>query len=167
MTSLPTYSFLPWLRQGLANTITAADHDPNIKRRASTRVDLQISGDPVAAGAELTQTVSQDIALFGPGDIIGIENRAIFRTDPPRDPWITNYESNYLAAIEFYDEDFLWRYTPAAPAGVMLRPWIALIVLKENEFTEGQNVLNRPLPYITVTDAKVFPPADELWAWAH
>jgi hypothetical protein len=165
MTTLPTYSFLPWLRQGLASTITAADHDPNVKRRAATHVELQISGDPVGGGAELTQTVAQDIALFGPGDIIGIDNRAILRTDPH--PWITNYESNYLAAIEFYDEDFPWRYMPAAPDGAKLRPWIALIVLKESEFTEGQNVLNRPLPYITVPDANVFPPADELWAWAH
>ena len=57
--------------------------------------------------------------------------------------------------IEFYDEDFPWRYTPAAPDGGKLRPWIALIVLKETEFTEGQNVLNRPLPYITVPDASV------------
>src|SRR3984893_6665182 len=55
--------------------------------------------------AELVQTISRDVALYGPGDIVGIEARAIFRTDPPTSPFIANYESNYLAAIEFYHED--------------------------------------------------------------
>jgi len=63
----------------------------------------------------------------------------------------------------------LWRYTPAVPdnAGLHLRPWIALVVLEESEFSEGKNIADRPLPYITVSDASVFPPADQLWAWAH
>ena len=40
--------------------------------------------------------------------------------------------------IEFYDEDFPFRYTPASPANGSkhLRPWLALFVLKENEFLE-------------------------------
>ncbi len=167
MKTIATYSFLPWLRQGVANTIKSADGDPAVKVRASINVALQLSGDPVGGGPELTQAISQDVALYGPGDIIGIDSRAIIRTEPR--PWITNFEANYLPAVEFYDEDFLWRYTPAAAdsSGLHLRPWIALIVLAENEFQEGQNTLNRPLPYITVPDASVFPPADQLWAWAH
>ena len=48
-----------------------------------------------------------------------------------------------------------------------LRPWLALIVLTEGEFTDGKNVKDRPLPYIDVADLGVFPRADELWAWAH
>ena len=62
------------------------------------------------------------------------------RTEP-RD-WITNFEPNYLPQIEFYDEDFPWRYTPAAPSGsgLRLRPWIALVVLGEDEFEDGKNV---------------------------
>jgi hypothetical protein len=165
MTPLATYSFLPWLRQGIANTIASADGDQSVKTRASIPVALEIDGDPVTGGPEKTAQVTQQIALFGPGDIVGIDSRAIFRTDPH--PWITNYESNYLAAIEFYDEDFPWRYTPAAPNNVRLRPWIALVVLQESEFEEGKNVLGRPLPYITVKDSKFLPPAGELWAWAH
>jgi hypothetical protein len=162
-----TYSFLPWLRQGVANTITTADLDASVKARASTHVELKLSGDPVAGGAELTASIAQDIALYGPGDLTGIDPRAVIRTDPRN--WITNVEANYLPAIDFYDADFPWRYTPAAPdpAGLRLRPWITLIVLAESEFAEGQNVASRPAPYITVPDASVFPAAAELWAWAH
>ena len=74
-------------------------------------MELDLAGNPVGGGAPLTATVAQDIALYGPGDIVGIDARAVIRTEP-RD-WITNFESNYLAAIDFYDEDFPWRYTPA------------------------------------------------------
>jgi hypothetical protein len=165
--SIATYSFLPWLRAGVANTIATADGDPAVKARASVHFALTLSGDPVHGGAELTQDVAHDVALYGPGDIVGIDPRAIVRTEPR--PWVTNFESNFLAAIDFYDEDFPWRYTPAAPggAGLKLRPWIALVALTEQEFTDGKNVANRPLPYVTVANANVFPPAADLWAWAH
>jgi hypothetical protein len=167
MKIIATYSFLPWLRQGVANTITAADGDTTIKTRATINVALQLSGQPVGGGAPLTQGLSQSIALYGPGDIVGIDSRAIVRLEPRN--WITNFESNYFPAIDFYDEDFPWRYTPATPdgTGLRLRPWIALVLLQESEFTEGQNASQRPLPYVTVPDATVFPPADQLWAWAH
>jgi hypothetical protein len=164
---IATYSFLPWLRQGLANTITAQDLDAAVHTRASTHVELQLSGDPVGGGAELTASIAQDIALYGPGDVIGIDPRAVIRTDPYN--WITNFEGNYLPAIDFCDADFPWRYTPAAPdpTGLKLRPWITLIVLADGEFDEGQDVAARPSPYISVPDTSVFPPAGELWAWAH
>ena len=167
MKTIANYGFLPWLRQGVANTITSADGDPSVKVRASIHVDLKLSGDPVGGGAELTNTITQDVALFGPGDIIGIESRAIVRTEPRQ--WITNFESNFLAAIDFYDEDFAWRYTPAAPdgSGLRLRPWIALVVLSEDEFKEVRNAPQGAQPSITVKDEKLFPPAADLWAWAH
>jgi len=167
MSDYPSYSFLPWLRQGIANTITTADGDASVKTRATVDVTLQATGAAVGGGPPLVQSVSQNIALYGPGDIVGIDVNAIVRTDPR--PWITNYESNYLAAIEFYDEDFPWRYTPAAPdgSGLHLRPWIFLLVLKEDEFAEGANALGRPLPFIEVDNTSVFPSAADLWAWAH
>jgi hypothetical protein len=164
---MPSYSFLPWLRTGIAGTITTADGDTGVKTRATVNVSLQASGASVGGGPAITQNISQDIALYGPGDIIGVDAKAVIRTDPHA--WITNYEANYLAAVEFYDEDFPWRYTPAAPdgSGLHLRPWIFLLVLKEDEFTEGRDTVGRPLPYIVPNDASVFPPAPDIWAWAH
>jgi hypothetical protein len=164
---LSTYSFLPWLRQGLANNVAATDFDANIKLRATIPVQLAISGEAVSGGELSLPPILKNIQLFGPGDIVGIESRAIIRTEPRN--WITNFEPNYLPCIEFYDEDFPWRYTPAAPDGATtrLRPWIMLVVLKEGEFAEGTNVKDKPLPFIKVTDMSLFPPAEQLWAWAH
>jgi hypothetical protein len=163
---LATYSFLPWLRQGLANQIQSADFDNNVKVRAQVTVALEARGDKLDGGTSVIP-VSKQVALFGPGDIVGIDRRAIFRVEP-RD-WIANFEPNYLPHIEFYDEDFPWRYTPAAPDGGTgrLRPWITLAVLKESEFIEGRNIKDKPLPYVDIADLGVFPRADELWAWAH
>jgi len=164
---LGTYSFLPWLRRGLANQIQSADLDASVKVRASVNVQLDLAGDKVDGTGKATDSVSRPVALFGPGDIQGIDRRAIVRVEP-RD-WITNYEPNYLPHIEFYDEDFPWRYTPAAPdaAKGRLRPWIMLIVLTEDEFKDGKDMRDKPLPYVDVPDAPVFPAPEGLWAWAH
>ena len=165
--TIATYTFLPWLRQGIANKIASGDMDTAIKVRAAVTVDLTLTGNGLN-GNPLTDTVSKDVQLYGPGDIVGIDPKAIVKVEPHH--WITNFEPNYLPFIEFYDEDFPWRYTPAAPdmGKDRLRPWIALVILKEGDFTEAKNIKDKPLSYITVDDAATkFPPADQLWAWAH
>jgi hypothetical protein len=165
-TTLGTYSFLPWLRQGIAGQITAQDGDPSPVQRASVHVQLKLSGERIGGGAAFEEPVDRNVQLYGPGDIVGIDRRAIVRREP-RD-WITNFEPNYLAHIEFYDEDFPWRYTPAAPDGsrLRLRPWITLIVLEEGEFIDAGGV-EQPLASIDVLNHDAFPNADDLWAWAH
>jgi hypothetical protein len=160
------YSFLPWLRQGIGSRVTAADLDESVHLRASMRVDLRLSGERVDGGGSLEAAIGRDVELFGPGDVVGIDSRAIVRTEP-RD-WTTNHEPNYVAHIEFYDEDFPWRYTPAAPSGdrLRLRPWLTLVVLEEEvEFSEAGG--QRPLPSIVVTTPAALPAAEDLWAWAH
>ena len=164
---LGSYTFLPWLRQGISRTVTAADHDKSVRFRATTPVELSLTGQPLPGTGALATTVKRNVELYGPGEVVGIETRAVIRTDPR--PWITDVEPNYLAHIEFYDEDFPWRYTPAAPNSLALRPWITLVVLKEGaEFDEGTTIAGRPLPFITVKDfTNTFPKAGDLWAWAH
>ena len=167
--TLGTYSFLPWLRLGMANNIAAADNDPMVKTRASIEVKLSISGKAVSGQPDLAATVSRNVALYGPGDIVGIDPKAVVKVEP-RD-WITNFETNYMPYIEFYDEDFPWRYTPAAPdlARHRLRPWLALVVLKEDEFIDAPVQSSRPLPAIDLKKPPkdILPPADQLWAWSH
>jgi hypothetical protein len=164
----PTYTFLPWLRLGVANSIQQADGDSSVLLRATIPVDLTLSATALD-GSSPAQQVSRAVQVYGPGDIVGIDPKAIVKVDP-RD-WITNFEPNYLPYVEFYDEDFPWRYTPAAAAGERLRPWIALVVLKEGEFEDVQNMQGRPLPAFKLTGGKqpqdLFPPPDQLWAWAH
>ena len=158
-----TYTFLPWIRQGVANRISA----PATAQRATIDVSIDIEGAKKGGGT-VSASVTKAVELYGPGDIIGVDSAQVNRVEPAN--WVTNYEPNYLAAIEFYDEDFPWRYTPAAPDDRKLSPWLALIVLQEGtEFKEGASVAGRPLPFVEVTAdfADVFPDAAEAWAWAH
>ena len=165
------YSFLPWLRSGIATKIVAP---AGTDSRANLPVTLHVAGDAVIAGAPpIGVDVVRNVQIYGPGDVIGVDGRAVSRIEPR--PWITNVEPNYLAHIEFYDEDFPWRYSPAGAqgAGGRLTPWLALIVLAgdkdgaNGEFTDGAAGAGRPLPFITVLDAAVLPPPVQLGAFAH
>ncbi len=157
--SIATYSFLPYLRQGIANNVQSSGG-----ARGTFTVKLDVHGDEI-----ITPVSDKSVEIYGPGDIVGIDVRTIVKTDPLNR--ITNFESNYLTYIDFYDEDFPWRYTPVPVAGQRLNPWIALIVLADGEFDEGQNLLNRPLPFFKLKSAATkdnfFPKKDQLWAWAH
>lgn len=166
MSDLGAYSFLPWLRQGLASRIRNADFDQAVRARVQVDVQLKVRAQKVGGGEQVTD-VTRAVGLFGPGDIVGIDRRAILRAEP-RD-WVTNFEPNYLAHVEFYDEDFPWRYTPAAAdeAAGRLRPWLTLVVLAEGEFSDRPATTDAPLPSIVVADRRLFPEAGELWAWAH
>ncbi|XXF74948.1 hypothetical protein P2318_17905 [Myxococcaceae bacterium GXIMD 01537] len=162
---LARYAFLPYLRQGLATHITQVDDlgkaTASHKERATVRVEARINGQ---GHAELRK----DLWLVGPGDITGLHASNIVRVEP-RDG-ATRCEPNYLAFIEFQEPDLLWRYTPAKPtANHRLRPWLALLVLQDDEFTRERG-LSGPLPVIQLHPAKLasaLPDPEELWAWAH
>lgn len=166
---LATYSFLPWLRQGIANSIVNPTDPTTVKLRASVPIKVNVSGTKPDGSALSPETIEQHIELYGPGDIIGIDSKAIVKTEPRN--WITNFEPNYLPYIDFYEEDFPWRYTPAAAIGDRLIPWLTLVVLKEEEFEDGKNMKDKPLPFFKLKDGfsaqDIFPKPDELWAWAH
>lgn len=158
------YTFTSWLRKGIGNRITEVDDlgtgsATAVKERARVPIDVMVNSQPV----------HKEFALLGPGDITGLIVPLIVRTEPL--PNITDFEPNYLAFIEFYDEDLLWCYTPARANADRHRPWLALLVLKEakdpndSEFTRNEKRL--PLPTVTVKTADALPPHDQSWAWGH
>jgi hypothetical protein len=158
--SLARYSYLAWLRRGAANAITVP---ATTKSRADVRVSLAVN-DGVTTGAP----IEKDFKLMGPGDVIGLNSDLVVRTEPRA--WVTDFEPNHFAFVEFYDEDFPWRHTPAlADPSHRLTPWISLLVLAESEFDRNL-VPGRPLTSVILKAteaASFFPPDDQLWAWAH
>jgi hypothetical protein len=162
-TEVAKYQFQSWTRKGISAHIKEQDTlgDPAVAlppgERATVPISVSINAEPQPP---------KDFALLAPGDITGLQKevqKMIVRTEPRN--WITNVEPNYLAFIEFYDEDFPWRFTPARPQGERLRPWLCLLVLKENEFKRDNGRL--PLPVIHVTAKEALPPSDETWLFAH
>ncbi|HMG93705.1 MAG TPA: hypothetical protein VK589_26790 [Chryseolinea sp.] len=151
------YQFHSWARKGISSNITEADDLGAGTSSGKERAEIAV---PVALNEA---GMTKNFMLIGPGDIIGINRDMIVRTEPLN--WITDFESNYLAFLEFYDEDFAWRYTPARPQGAKLRPWIFLLILKEEEFERTKRTV--PLPTIIVKSTDAFPPANETSLWAH
>ena len=156
------YTFSAWLRKGIGRSIVQADtlgaSGGAVKERATVPVDVNVN----------TRPVHKEFALMGPGDVTGIGQANVVRTEPH--DWVTDFEPNYLAFIEFYDEDLPWRYTPAAPAGDKLRPWLVLVVLEEDtDETPGEFTIERrmPLPVLKVSPDASLPSPAQTWAWAH
>jgi len=158
-----TYTFAPWLRRGIGARINEVDTlgsaPGGANERATVPIGVTLNGD----------AINKSFALIGPGDIIGVNRQMVVRTEPIA--WITNFEPNYLVFIEFYDEDFAWRYTPARASGDRLRPWLALFVLEDTDVAGAREFertdRRRPLPSIKVLKRDALPPHDQHWCWAH
>jgi hypothetical protein len=160
---LGSYHFLPWVRRGVA--LAARNADP-LRGPLPAHLDLDVKLTVQALRGGVVgdlQQVGPTARLHGPGDVIGIDPRHVTRTEPRA--FTPSFEANYLAAVEFDHPDFPWLFTPAAPSGDRLRPWLCLVALKQDEFTEANTAPN-PLPFITVTKP-VLPDLSDAWAWAH
>ncbi len=160
MSNIATYTFIPWVREGIANQMGGQSGV-----RATIPVELKVSGDAVEGGTVNRPSILKDIQIYGPGDITGLDAKTIIKVDP--EPNLSNFEPNYLPYIDFYDEDLPWRYSPVSPSGHRLQPWIMLVVLKDSEFENGKNIKDRPLPYMVPKAGAKLPPPSQLWAWAH
>ncbi|MGH1488512.1 MAG: hypothetical protein ACRBK7_03825 [Acidimicrobiales bacterium] len=158
-----TYRYLPWVRRGLAASITNPDTlDDRTAATASFEVATTINNaaDPVTT----------PLRLNGPGDVTGVDTRVITRTDPER--FVADFEPNNLATIEFDQPDFPWMFTPAkANAQGRLRPWLVLVVVENHQGVSISVRGDSPLPVLDIGSPAVA--ADELpnladsWAWAH
>lgn len=149
----------------MGNHLKENDFDNSVILRASVPVKLTLIGKKKSDDSDVPATVEKDIQLYGPGDIVGIDAKAIVKVEPRN--MITNFESNFLPYIEFYDEDFPWRYTPAKNKDHSLRPWITLVVLKEDEFDNEKGAPLLPAFKLKKSSAEVFPDAKTLAFWAH
>jgi hypothetical protein len=165
--SIP-YQFLPWARRGLARSHQNIDTGNNaLATRPKVNVGLTLQAKQDGAGAGVVSG-NIDLTLYGPGDIIGIDPRLIVRTEPKAN--ITNFEPNYLAAIDFDPPDFPWLLTPAkANSTNNLRPWLVLVVFEKSVGTPRVKP-GQPLPSVLFTADKVaseLPNLSESWLWAH
>lgn len=166
------YHFISTARSGLA---AAIDKDvANGKKRAQINVAIDVERHSVITGEWENDPfpIEQPIQLYGPGDIVGFDDRVIVRTDPKPDTG--NFEPNYFPAIEFADVDFVWRFSPKAAMERGLAPWIALIVLigedrGDSTRREYEDTVRgkRQLPVIKVFDQSNLPDLDHAWKWAH
>jgi hypothetical protein len=157
------FTFVSWVRRGLAGGISQPDQFPAGTPDIGASVTVRFNGDADEAFAELN--------LVGPGDIVGLDSNVIVRTWPPSDDPDAEFRS--YALLEFDQADLPWRYTPAKHSGEVgdgsdhLRPWFSLLVLEASEGSVAPSTPERPLPVLTVTAPGNLPDPNTAWAWAH
>jgi len=157
---LGEYTFLPWVRTGLAAAVTGpaaaeADKPP----RAKAKIKVTVQGDNGA-----TADVEKEVTLRGPGDVVGIDSNEIVRRVPA--PNSFNVEESFFAHVEFNRPELPWLFSPSAPDGnVRLTPWLALVVCEAERATVQPGPAG--LPQQLLTHMSELQPLDDAWAWAH
>jgi len=151
--ALESYDFVPYALTGLS----AAMQTPSGGARATTHVTVPISDDKGGSAK-----AEQDVTLFGPGDVLGVDPAQIVRRYPS--PGSTNAEETFHAHIEFDRPELPWAFSAHSP-GDRMPPWLALVVfeLDEVEWEPAQSGLQ---PVVSVS-ASLLPPLGSAWAWAH
>lgn len=165
-TLLGKHQYFPWLRRGASTAIDKTKvegTDGSTGRRADIPVGIKLKQTFGGADAG-SSTASITAELYGPGDVVGIDPRHVIRTEPRH--LTANYEPNYFAGIEFDHPEFPWLFTPAAPSGDRLRPWVSLICLKPAEIT-AFNAAAKPLPTVAIADPRALPDPADSYALAH
>jgi hypothetical protein len=155
MADAAVYGFLPWVRIGLASMAKTAP--------TQNFVSLQVG---LTVNTKAAPSVA--VRLFGPGQVTGIDPRAITRREPQ--PYSTSFEPNYFPAVEFATPDFPWMFSPSVPSGGALRPWLCLIAVKVRPgvaMVPRSNAL--PLLQFSAPASPVdeLPNLDEITTWAH
>lgn len=163
-TELGKHIFLPWIRRGVGTQLSRVDGDANAAPRATLDAGITIGPGPLSNAGPPTVV---PLSLFGPGDVTALDPRVVIRTWPRPD--VFDAEPNFFPLIELQPADLPWRYTPArANAKDRLRPWLSLIVLRDDEIASlAVPSAEQPQAVVTVKSATSLPLLDQSWAWAH
>lgn len=133
--------FFSWVRKGLGNSIAEKDAWTFGECSASVleRPEINIVAEYNAFGVDeesdepVKMTHEKPVKFVGAGDILGINGAAISKVVPA--PASDTFPVQFYPYIEFWEPDFPWRYSPAAPNGKALRPWIAMLVAKSSSIS--------------------------------
>lgn len=105
---------------------------------------------------EEPEVAGPTLSLVGPGEVLGFDRSMVLREEPP--PGTPDAAENVLASVELAHADLPWLLSPAAVAtagGPTPQPWIALIVLAEDEAAPPRP--GHPLPVLTAPVAALPP----------
>ena len=98
----------------------------------------------------------------------GLAPGQVLRSEPSPDS--VEVETTLFPYVELAAPDLPWLYTPAAPGEQGLRPWLVLVVVREQEGV-SLDTPSGSLPLLRIEAPAVaadeLPDLAEAWAWAH
>lgn len=155
MSAKNTHAFYAYARAGLANKIEGAITN----NRGVVKLNIRVNN----ADKE------KSFQLLGRDDITGFSQEKILRRVP--EDGANVFAPYNLAFVEFYEEDFPWRFSPFKAEEQKLKPWLFLVALKKGEFTilEGTDASDPTLRYLEFknVEGKINALQDEIHLWAH
>lgn len=159
-----TYTYLSWIRKGMASQIQEEDKLGGAGVAAYDNASVSININ-VKSGSDKLGSDNREFALLGPGDITV---KAIASSEAHTEPLrgLHNVEYNNLPYMQFYDEDFPWRFSPAKDKGGKLRPWLQLIALTEDEFSSS-GINSKNYAQIQINAGVPVPKHTEAYLWSH
>jgi hypothetical protein len=155
-TRLGEYTFVPWVRTGLAAGLTPPAGGA---LRATVEIAVNVQDD----GGDVDPPVRKRLVLRGPADVIGIDPAQVVRCVPA--DGTPAAEESFLAHIEFDRPEMPWLFSPFAPAGDVLKPWLALVVCEASVSSVEPGTNGLP-PQLRTRLGQLQPLADA-HAWAH
>lgn len=156
MSEKNTHAFYAYARAGLANKIEGA----TTNKRGVVKLNIRVNN----ADKE------KSFQLLGRDDITGFSQEKILRRVP--EDGANVFAPYNLAFVEFYEEDFPWRFSPFKAEAQKLKPWLFLVALKKGEFTilEGTDASDptlRHLQFKPGVGPQIDKLQDEIHLWAH
>lgn len=157
-----SYQFIPWMKTGTGAAVASPD---TLNDAPASRVGL-----PVTVRVNDKHDAPLNARLFGPGDVTGIDPQQVIRVEPRA--LTPDFEPNYFPAVEFRRPDFPWSFTPVTgDTRGRLRPWLCLVVVRQQEGVRLGATPDRPLPVLTISaparPSAELPDLADSWAWAH
>jgi hypothetical protein len=152
------------LRLGLGAFVpspSTQSEDARPHLETTVRVNQTVEG---TGGGVRAQSVDLSLPMFGPEDVVALDPAVIARVWPIPD--VDDAEANYFPLLEFSEPDLPWRYSPPGPARRLL-PWLALVVLREDEVTLEPSDAHRAVAAAVVHEGTPLPDLTQSWAWAH
>ncbi|KQY47624.1 hypothetical protein [Cellulomonas sp. Root137] len=156
----PSLVFLPWARRGGPLDLPPDVRDGHPASQASATAEVKVNGAGPA---------TVPVRLLGPGDVTGLPTQQVIRTDPA--PGARTFEANYLPLVEFDEPALPWLFTPASASAARLRPWLCLVVVREQPGVQLAPPARGSLPVLRIgipaRPEDELPDLDDSWAWAH
>lgn len=166
--------YYPWVRKGLGAYI---DEKENLNGSAKGRAELTIRSDysvqhilpKEKIGYDTTmRSLEKKVKFIGPGDILRVNPSAVMKVHPDADS--VGFPKQLVPYIEFWEPDFLWRYTPASENQGKLRPWLSLVICRQEDIQF--RTLSDGLTYFSFIGGDdawnaSFPSVDKMFLCAH
>lgn len=149
-------TFLPWLRRGLAATLTTRDTgQATIARDAP--LDVWVDVDATRAHGQ--------VRLRPVDHVTGLDLTQVARRYPA--PGAQQVETDFWPLIEFITPDLPWAMTPLAPHGSSgrLRPWLVLVCVPAADATFAASGGTDPATLTVAAD--LLPDLADSTLWAH